>query len=636
MTNLPSLLQCPDCSRVLNFTHADTTVIRCDCGSIISRRDGVLKSNPFYSIQSQHGIIQPGTTGKWQENSFTVIGRFRAWYPEFVFNYWTIVFGDGRMALLGEGYGIYAVYESEPPGSFVDSGKTNHLNAGDWKKVGNKQRFLFERIYACYRWEVEGEAWLPEIGSSFRMYELADMGGFHWELITAKNGELHAFKIYYTSFHQLLLENLRTDADTGHTIPCSGCGKDLHIKTWPYSQSCACPKCGSRYSVKEEQGFRKINSTNSIDFTPVFPLGSRGVLKGIGYEVVGYAVKEEQNEYQSQWREYTLYNREEGFAFLSEYDGHWTFLHEANDAPVIEGRPSSFTYGEENFQLYNSYTFATVHTAGEFSSNIFNDDSEKSVLEYISPPEIWIREFNTIEGIVWYHGEHLEPGELKQAFGNANELPSKSGVGAVEPRGYMSIEKMLFAGFTALVLMLVLHFLVGMTKQERIILDQIFPFAGTEVTLSHVTPPFELDKRSSNLEIIIEAPVDNSWFELGAVLVNTVTGAEYTVSQGVEYYHGYSEGEGWSEGSRSETAWFSSIPEGKYILQLQGTREAPSISSADPTYFLVRVIYDAPNHRNLLVCGVALVLVLVGMFLRIRYAEHKRWSNSPYSPYTDE
>src|SRR5688572_17110181 len=100
------ILQCPDCSRILTFSSDQTTIIICQsCGSVIKRKkEGTLQTKPQFIVSNKAEIIQPGTTGIWESQSFTVSGRFRAWFEESVFNYWTIQFSNGEIAWLGEGY----------------------------------------------------------------------------------------------------------------------------------------------------------------------------------------------------------------------------------------------------------------------------------------------------------------------------------------------------------------------------------------------------------------------------------------------------------------------------------------------------------------------------------------------------
>lgn len=634
MITQPSLLQCPECARVLHFSHEDTNAIRCECGSVIGRTGGVLASKSVFAVQENFGIIQPGTEGEWNGRKFRVLGRFRAWIEEFVFNYWTILFDDGQMTLLGEGYGLYAIYETAPDPMSVFPLIEQKPEIGDHRKAGGLS-FLLERKYICYKWEVEGEAWLPGWNSRFRIYEFARTDGKRLELMGPESqGLAAAFHVHYASFGDLGLTGLRTEDNEGKTFTCVNCSAENHVKTFPFAQSYACPNCRQRYRLKDGTGFERQMEHHTVDATPDIPLGTKGRLRNIDYEVIGFTMKEEQNVYRSKWKEYVLYNPAEGFAFLSEYSGHWTWLRERGDAPVtLQPLATSVDWQAEEFVVFNSYMYKTIHAAGEFPYNIFNDD-DKQVREYISPPELWISERHDGEGIIWYLGGHVSGEELKAAFGPDIQLPTKSGVGAVEPRGYISSPKIALVTFIALVALILLHVLLSYTKRDQVILQQEILFRDSASSTSFVTPPFTLDKWKSNLHFYIDTYMDHSWLELNAVLVNAKTGTEYSITQGLEFYQGFDEGERWTEGSLTETAWMSSIPAGDYILQLQGIRNLTA--GRPPASFLVRVTYDVINHRNLLMCALALLLWPAITLIRIHYTESRRWANSPYTPQSDD
>ena len=133
-------------------------------------------------------------------------------------------------------------------------------------------------------------------------------------------------------------------------------------------------------------------------------------------------------------------------------------------------------------------------------------------------------------------------------------------------------------------------------------------------------------------KLVIFAPVSNSWFELGATLVNSETGKEYNLEKGVEYYHGVSEGESWAEGSNTENAYFTRVPAGTYFLQMQGTREAGFSGVRD---FSVEAIYDVPSNRNLWFALLLFILWPLVKYLYSSYREHERWRNSPYAQYNE-
>ncbi len=127
----------------------------------------------------------------------------------------------------------------------------------------------------------------------------------------------------------------------------------------------------------------------------------------------------------------------EGFAFLSEYDGHWMYVRETADAPVLSSGldARSLDFKGEPFQVFNGYTYKVKGAAGEFPYNAFNSTSLK-VREFISPPEMWIMEKHHKEGFTWFLGEHMRPSVISDSFEPCFDLPQRFGVGAVaSPRG---------------------------------------------------------------------------------------------------------------------------------------------------------------------------------------------------------
>ena len=635
----PSIQQCPGCSRVMQFAHTSTNIKTCGCGTVVERKEsGELHSKAIYILQHSDDLIQPGSQGLWKGQKFTVLGRIRAWMEELVFNYWTVAFEDGSFRFLGEAYGLYAIYEKTAiDQNFPESALTD-IKIGVTKELIPGKPYLLERKYTCYKWEIEGEVFWPEPISGFKIFEWAYVTGDHIELIQFEKTIIKSYAVEYVSFADLHLSNLRDEKVVPKTVSCAHCSAENVIKVFPYTQSYACVECGVHYFLQDGVHFKQKPTRNQIDKKPDISLGSTGVIKGIKYEVIGFALKEEKNQYRSKWKEYTLYNRQEGFAFLSEYNGHWIYLREKGDAPVIDmGSVSEFDFGNEPFQLFNSYRFEVLNAAGAFPYNAFND-GDKDVKEFISPPEMWSREKSAREGIIWFFGEHVNRAELKKAFGKNIRLPLKTGVGAVEPKGFISTSKLIITSMVALTLLVLTHVFTNMNKQEREIFSGMIPFADTANTSSRVTPVFLLEKWRSNLQFDVHAPVNNSWLEFNATLVNSKTGTEYTLEKGVEYYSGYSDGEHWTEGSTQATAYMSEIPAGEYQLQISGIREqlGSFYGGGRPDHFLITVTYDTPNHRNLVVCMVIFCICAFAQYLYVQFMEKSRWYNSPFSPFNYE
>jgi hypothetical protein len=346
--------------------------------------------------------------------------------------------------------------------------------------------------------------------------------------------------------------------------------------------------------------------------------------------VIGYALKEEKNQYQSRWKEYTLYNAAEGFAFLSEYNGHWIYIREQGNAPIITKTAQTLHYNGKYYELFNRYTYLIVNAQGEFPYNIFNPDGT-DVREFIAPPEVWIQELSKREGITWFRGEHIEGREVKNNFDLPAGLPEKIGIGAVEPKITVNKDRLVMMTIAGIVFLVIVHILNNSFKQSRELVNGVYSFNDSTNVVTLASQKFTLDKWRSNLRFDVEAPVDNSWFELNTTLVNAATGTEYSISQGVEYYYGTSEGESWSEGSRDAVAYLGQIPAGTYFLQVTGQRESSFYNRLRE--FRLRVRYDVSTTRNMWLCLLLLLIWPVVQYFRTNNIEKQRWYNSPFSSY---
>ncbi|MES2892022.1 MAG: DUF4178 domain-containing protein [Bacteroidota bacterium] len=621
-----SIFPCPNCAHLLTFSSAETTLIICSsCANPVKRTGGSLQVRPDLHIVTNASVIQPGSTGEWDGKSFTVLGRFRAWFDESVFSYWTIQLPGDELAWLGEGYGIYSILKPAAPGENIAANVLKGMDIGQLKTFESPGKVMLGKKQRAHKWELEGETSIPGTAAEFLLYEFSSMTStvtcffeFDQALVQAE--------VTYVSFKSLQLRNLREYVNPGNNFTCSNCSKPILVKTFPYAQSCACESCGSFYTWNKGAGFTKKKDNKSAAPVSIF-LGSQGTIHDIQYEVVGYAQKEELNSHSSRWREYVLFNPTDGFAFLSEFDGHWMYVKENYNSPVIfQQTEREFTFDKEPFSLYNAYNSKVIYATGEFPYNVF-DNEKTRVREYISPPLVWIQERDEKEGITWFLGEHVPARDIKKGF-VVNSMPYTSGIGAVQPAGYVSRVKIIVVAFFAVLFLMLTHSLINMGKREQVLLNKQYLFSDSIKHLSLVTEKFELDKWSSNLRFSIRAPVYNSWFELGATLVNTQTGKEYSVEQGVEYYSGYSEGEHWSEGSDQEDAYLSKIPAGTYFLQLEATRESISEATAN---FSLELTYDVPSDRNLGWAVGLLLLWPLGKYWLVKWNEERRWSNSPYS-----
>jgi hypothetical protein len=169
------------------------------------------------------------------------------------------------------------------------------------------------------------------------------------------------------------------------------------------------------------------------------------------------------------------------------------------------------------------------------------------------------------------------------------------------------------------------------SSAEKNVFSQSFarrdlPETGEKV---FVTTPFVLEGGQQSLTVKVKAPVDNDWFYADLTLVNENTGLQYNFSKEVGYYHGYTDGESWHEGSLVGEAFLSQIPGGTYHLVIY-----PEFSVADT--FDVTVIRDVSAPSNMFITILGLLIFPVAYFIYKHNRERSRWRESDYSPYESE
>lgn len=622
---------CPSCGVSVTYRNSRSRIKVCTCGQVLQRTYAdELVAKPTYILMEHNDWIRVGTTGVYQGQPFEVLGRFRTWLDESVYNYWTIQFDDGSAALLAEGYGMYAILQPVTLEISTSAWDLERLQRTDYLNLIGEEAWFVHGKDTCWKYEVEGEVLLPECTDQFRIFDLYARGDQHIEIIEFQKDVITPYSVTYLPYSDLQLANLNDQPIQPKEVECTQCHQTIQVKTFPYAQSCSCPGCGARLVFKSTDGFRANKKDKEDENQLSIPLGATGILKGIPYEVIGYALKEENTAEAPRWKEYVLYNRAEGYAFLSEYAGNWTYTREHGNSPVTAHEmPDNIYYKGVEFDLYNSYQFRLLDTAGEFPYNIYDDQSITSV-EFIAPPYMWVSEKTREEGISWFLGEQQDRKELLAQF--PYDLPQPTETGILDPKGSIGLPMLIKATLAAAIFLSLVHFLIGMTQRQQQLFSDDLRFPDSAASATIVSPPFTLNKWRSNLQFKLTSDVDNNWVDMEAALVNSASGQTWPLEQLVEYYHGYDDGN-WSEGDKNESAYLSSIPAGTYFLRLEATRDTTVSNWNDVRDIQVTVKNDVPMDRNLLIFLGLLLIWPVGAFIWSRYKEKNRWAKSRFSPF---
>jgi len=455
------------------------------------------------------------------------------------------------------------------------------------------------------------------------------------------------------------------------SVSCKKCQKPIQILDQAQTCFVGCSHCGAYYEVnrinrKGSRFIRKFSVDYSCKTDPVWALATRITLRETKYALIAFVVKKEENK-NVYWREYTLFNPIHGYAFLAEYNGHWILLKAATEHPAAEcfntraGR-KTVKAGDGNYRWYHQYKAQVVYAQGEFSYNVTR---VVQCTEYVRPPYLMTREAQlisqtrrmtpqevsgnellahmrrmgsettpmiqeVIEGeLCWYKGEYLSPEEVSEASPEMTSLPQRIGVGACQPNPHKRRyrESAILSLLAILLLVLLDSLLTTSAKETEEVLRESYFLQDSFLYNTYapakekpiITPSFSMAEEDRNIEITLNSPVDNSWFEAEITLVNEQTGAEQYLNMGVEYYHGNENLESWSEGTIWATEMLSAVPAGHYHLMIVPTKPTQTAN------FEVVVNKNVPTGSNFWITLIIISIVFIYYYIRYLGFEVQRW-----------
>jgi hypothetical protein len=102
---------CPSCGAAVVFQSAASIMAVCEyCSSTLVRHDLDLENiGKMAQLQADGSPLQLRAEGRYEGESFTVVGRIQLRFEKGLWNEWHLLFDDQRSGWLGESAGIYAV-----------------------------------------------------------------------------------------------------------------------------------------------------------------------------------------------------------------------------------------------------------------------------------------------------------------------------------------------------------------------------------------------------------------------------------------------------------------------------------------------------------------------------------------------
>ncbi len=623
---------CPNCGAPVEFQWSSAVQTVCShCRSVLVRRDlDLTKVGVVADLPPDVSPIQIGTTGRFADAAFTVTGRIVYEYGAGTWNEWHLLFADGSSGWLSDAQLDYAI--SRPLKSSEPLPESAAFTTGQRYEWGGTSFAVTTLTRAHYR-GVEGD--LPFEYWDKTEVLFVDLASEDEQLATVDYSEAPPllFVGQFVEFDALALKNLRP-APAGPDVKaagfnCRNCGAAIELRALALTKTVACTSCGAIQDPSDPNIVILQQAATAQRITPTIPLGTRGTLDGHDTEVIGFQRRTiEVDDETYGWNEYLLFHREQGFRYLSEYEGHWT------DIKVVHGMPRQATAGGKPAALYQDQQFVGFQTAiattayvlGEFPWQVRAGDIA-TVSDYIDPPLMLSAE-RTAEETTWSLGRYATGAEIWTAFKLQGDPPPAVGVYANQPSPYAGRAARYWAIFAVLAILLLLEGAIRMASAARQpVFSATYTYQPGAADSSFVTPIFEMGPRASNVEVSITSNARNNWIYFDLALINADTGDAYDFGREVSYYSGTDSDGSWTEGSDRDDAVLPTTAPGRYYLRVEPETEKTS----PPVAYTITVRRDVPSPLFYLIGLVVLLIPPVFVWMREKGFERLRWNESDWS-----
>lgn len=396
-------------------------------------------------------------------------------------------------------------------------------------------------------------------------------------------------------------------------INCFHCNTSTSLTTHFEATFFGCPACGTIYYKNEGGDFVFKDRLKKLIYHNSFEIGQKATINSQEYTVVGYLIKG-QGSY-ANWIEYVLQNNDGNFLYLSESSGNFILLEKIEFVQKVGNHPLEVDYEEKTYDRYD-YCYPTLkYAAGYFDFNVLE---KIELIEYIHPPYILSFEKLGKEQTAFF-GKHISRRAVKKAF-QTTVIPAKTEVGIAEPF-LINFRNLVLTFSSVAILILLTHWYINQDRVEQEVLNVSLEFDQYK-SKDYISPSFELKGSSAPLQISLYTDVNNSWANVQVALINEKNNEEIYASKDVEYYHGYTDGENWSEGDNTEDFNICGVSAGKYHLAITPMKAPEDLVNSQIS---VKATWNKPSLRNFFMVVIFMVVLAIIVYYLSRLFEDKRW-----------
>ncbi len=431
---------CPNCGAPVAFQSAASAVAICGyCRSSVLRDgESLRRIGESAELFADHGQLQLGTSGTWQQRGFTLVGRVQYGYGrngaplastaevEGTWSEWHALFDDGASGWLSEDNDQYVMAFAVRPDIAPPAAES--LRLGQMLELVRKQWRVASLTHSSLL-AAQGE--LPAAPALGKNFLIADLRNTQNQVATLEYVDPRSPLLSVgvpARLQDLRLRGLRQDASLGllaaQGFPCPNCGAPVEPKL-SGTQSISCGACHSLIDLSQGVGGQLRAFQQMRRFTPKIPLGRSGRMAVAGlpamdWQVVGFARRRGVGNEAFVWDDYLLYNASEGFAFLNDTEDGWVGWRTLTGVPGAVGRGSHLVqWSGVRYRLTDSYTAEALYVEGEFYWKVQQGQRSRN-LDYSGLGTDSRRRLSSEQSeaeVIWSQGGMMPAQAIAAAFG---------------------------------------------------------------------------------------------------------------------------------------------------------------------------------------------------------------------------
>lgn len=408
-------------------------------------------------------------------------------------------------------------------------------------------------------------------------------------------------------------------------IRCASCGAGLSIKD-ERAELVVCEYCGSHLDVSAAE--RKVVGRKSAD-QPFFPLqlGDSFRYRSARYEVIARLAYIEDGDIAEMTREYLLYHPRRPCCWLGEYQGHYSLTTTTHVMPRTDpfdiGRGGKLTTHDDKTWIAEgrgTYELYYVDGALPWVASVGDRLAYAEFAEEAGTGRIY--EAQRIANEIEYGAgrrlglEMVRRATRKPDLGQTLK-PVAGEDAAIARRRYVQI--MLVAALALLINGLAALFCAH--KGADVLNEN---FSAEELTEGAYSAAFPLAGDGAAVRITARTGLSNAWMTLEAALVREDEMMVHQYESNIEYYHGRSGGESWTEGRRSKSVMVRVPDPGNYRLFVMAVSAKGNATRAERALHGARLTVTdkaLPWGKFAVVAGISLAVLIITTVLYFKWKD---------------